>query len=346
MSNEYKGISHFHKKKQEECLKHSPFSWRNWNPHDSKYAYKIMSTIQNKDEPVGFAARCTWVIGSRLTHYRELPFDTTWGNISDTPKAVFVQTEQSLRFNDYILPCIPASVRFALIIGDHDATTPNQVDVRYPPIINKTVWNAWLGDRRIAKIFVEHLDEVTNNSKVIPIPLGLNPMELGGITDNALRKIDYNPTSLLQRPLKVLQCDRLRGPSQPWFDRFHVHKLCLNEWKGFCESKEIGVDDFFDHIKQYPFMLCVHGGGIDPNPKAWSALLAGVIPIIQHFPGDTIYKDMPLIYVDTWNASSLSIEILERARLELAPWFENKKKRALVIEKLMSDYWWKQVEDI
>ena len=30
------------------------------------------------------------------------------------------------------------------------------------------------------------------------------------------------------------------------------------------------------------FVLCVSGGGIDPAPKAFEALAAGSIPIIQH----------------------------------------------------------------
>jgi hypothetical protein len=29
------------------------------------------------------------------------------------------------------------------------------------------------------------------------------------------------------------------------------------------------------HLEQVPFILCVHGGGVDPSPKAWEAVIAG-----------------------------------------------------------------------
>ena len=31
----------------------------------------------------------------------------------------------------------------------------------------------------------------------------------------------------------------------------------------------------------YLFTICVHGGGLDVNPKLWEALLIGVISIIR-----------------------------------------------------------------
>ena len=33
-------------------------------------------------------------------------------------------------------------------------------------------------------------------------------------------------------------------------------------------------------VASVPFVACVHGGGLDPSPKAWEALLVGTIPII------------------------------------------------------------------
>ncbi len=56
--------------------------------------------------------------------------------------------------------------------------------------------------------------------------------------------------------------------------------------------------DFIDFLVQYPFIACVRGGGIDPSPKAWEAMLVGTIPIIQHGTIDDAYERLPVMFVD------------------------------------------------
>ncbi len=43
-----------------------------------------------------------------------------------------------------------------------------------------------------------------------------------------------------------------------------------------------GVDhkEFLQFLVQYPFIACVHGGGIDPSPKAWEAIMLGMCVIV------------------------------------------------------------------
>lgn len=41
-------------------------------------------------------------------------------------------------------------------------------------------------------------------------------------------------------------------------------------------------------MQSHAFVLCAEGGGVDPSPKAWQAILHGAIPIIrrdQYLPG-------------------------------------------------------------
>ena len=45
----------------------------------------------------------------------------------------------------------------------------------------------------------------------------------------------------------------------------------------FQHSKGMTHKDFLSHMVQYPFIVCVHGGGMDPSPKAWEALMLGMI---------------------------------------------------------------------
>lgn len=57
-------------------------------------------------------------------------------------------------------------------------------------------------------------------------------------------------------------------------------------------------------LSNYPFfhfIACIHGGGIDPSPKAWEALMVGTIPIIQHSTLDDAYSRLPVMFVHDWS---------------------------------------------
>lgn len=43
----------------------------------------------------------------------------------------------------------------------------------------------------------------------------------------------------------------------------------------------ISHKDFHALLNTVPFIASVKGGGLDPSPKAWEAILAGTIPIID-----------------------------------------------------------------
>jgi hypothetical protein len=85
------------------------------------------------------------------------------------------------------------------------------------------------------------------------------------------------------RPLLVMSCDRHRSGTQ-WVDRDDVQAWCRN--RTFCMDPSIdatGSDldktfhldhkHFLQHIASVPFVAYVHGGGLDPSPKAWEIIL-------------------------------------------------------------------------
>ena len=77
----------------------------------------------------------------------------------------------------------------------------------------------------------------------------------------------------------------IRSGTGQWKDRHDVMKMCLKNLK--IHNKDVcyrpidmdknGVKhkEFLKLLVEYPFVACVHGGGIDPSPKAWEALLLG-----------------------------------------------------------------------
>jgi len=186
---------------------------------------------------------------------------------------------------------------------------------------------------------VSHLD-VPPNAKVSPFPVGLNPEEFPDQDLNYVwRKTNIPPSDILTRPLKALVCDRVRTGKDQWKLRAMVRQFCQDEWRDSCDARTIPVDNFMDEIKKYPFLVCARGGGNDPSPKAWMALIAGVIPIIEHFPGDVLYSGMPVVLVDQWNSTTLTPQLLQHWRRSLAPYFDDPGEWAAVLEKLLPYHW-------
>jgi len=233
-----------------------------------------------------------------MAHWRRIPIQTVYGDPSVLPKTIFVMVEHLQNFHDHLLPCFDEKDRFVLIIGDGDLTTPRQMDRRYsfkPPAgvfyptgptkhsFKYSTWLSWLDDSRVVHLFVEHLDE-KNHSKVSPIPTGLNPQEFPRnimhlTVDEMLEKFPSSPPRT--RSLKIRFINRVRSGHSQWELRRLTKKACDTVWKHLCVSSNVPGGAFFTEIAKYSFVICAHGGGLDPNPMAWSALMVGSIPIIQ-----------------------------------------------------------------
>ncbi|CAK0819409.1 unnamed protein product [Prorocentrum cordatum] len=97
--------------------------------------------------------------------------------------------------------------------------------------------------------------------------------------------------------------------------------------------------------QNHSFVLCAHGGGLDPSPRAVQAIAAGAIPIIQHSPLDAAYSLLPVVFVDSWTAEALTVEKLRRWKEELLPYYDDPRLRIEVIKRLTMDYWWRVALD-
>ena len=126
------------------------------------------------------------------------------------------------------------------------------------------------------------------------MPLGFSPGEcnhwdptvppcrhMWGIIDEAKR------APLAAKPLKMSCRGRLRQDQPQFALREKVHRMCdrggaWNHLVAAPNGKEYGPRTYARLQGVSAFVLCVSGGGIDPAPKAFEALAAGSIPIIQH----------------------------------------------------------------
>ena len=107
--------------------------------------------------------------------------------------------------------------------------------------------------------------------------------------------------------------------------RKKVTQLCETVWSSFVTYYQEGLmddDGLSQKMKNAKFCICVRGGGYDPSPKAWQALINGCIPIIQHSPLDEAYNIFPVVYVDDWNAESITDEKLDNWLNDYSFWLD------------------------
>lgn len=100
--------------------------------------------------------------------------------------------------------------------------------------------------------------------------------------------------------------------------------FCLQPFKGEQSSTGTSHKDFLEHLVSVPFIACVHGGGIDPSPKAYESIIAGTIPILMRSNVDDAYGELPIAFVDKWEDLFLSpnaTEMLQKWVVELAPYY-------------------------
>eukprot|EP01034_Spumella_vulgaris_P030416 gene30416-37627_t len=230
-----------------------------------------------------------------------------------------------------ILPLLTTPV--VVISANNDYTVPVNIDTRYD---SKEVlrafapaWDAMVSHPMVVHWFVENRVEL--HPKVSTMPVGMNPKE--GHPDD--RSDHPSPDSLLpldMKPLKMLQIDRIRNGTQ-WENRGQLtnHK------------------EFVREVASYPFLLCVHGGGLDPSPKAWEAVLLGTIPIVESGPLDDAYRLLPVALVRNMTEFLQQDEedvkeMMERWIDELGPHYvEGSKERSEALRRLTTRFWYDQI---
>ena len=134
-----------------------------------------------------------------------------------------------------------------------------------------------------------------------------------------------------KKKTKLLCCNfslrpKFKPARNPIFDVFahaeFCHKLPL---KPFLEYM-VGMADH---------MLTLAPRGLGPDCyRTWESMLVGCIPILHSCYLDSLYKDLPVLFVDQWE--EVTPEFLEQKYKEIS----SKKYN---LEKLYMEYWWKKV---
>jgi hypothetical protein len=318
------------------------FKWNNFTPKEV-FDNEVMSSVL----PVqGIAGKCDWILGKRYAGKE------AFGNFSKLPRSIILYPP-NLKKLPLVFNCLPLNIRFVLIIAGEDQTFPRGVDTRYRKFgITMKEWHSLLNDTRIVHFFVSQLDVPPIPERVTPIPVGLSPRDSSILrTYSSLIK----PINITNRKARLLFAHRVRTGEGTFYERKIVQDLCLGPWSSFCDVIEVQRQQFNPLLSEYNFLLSVHGGGIEPNPNAWTALINGAIPVMRHFPSDSIFHDLPVLWVGhtifhengtyIWQENMLNAERLELEKKRLERFFVVPQMREKVVKKLMLKYWWDLVEE-
>ncbi|MEL6544384.1 MAG: hypothetical protein AAFQ82_07145 [Myxococcota bacterium] len=152
------------------------------------------------------------------------------------------------------------------------------------------------------------------------------------------------PPPLAKRNPRVLCMHRVRDGAQ-WQPRRRVSELARGPWSPFCDvvDREESREEFLGRMRQAAFVLCVEGGGLDPSPKAWEALLQGAVPIIRRSPLHRAYGQLPVLEVAQWEPQSLTQEMLVQAQVRFSALMDGAGARKELLHRLSLDYWWQQI---
>lgn len=295
-------------------------------------------------KPQDIAAHCDWA----------LLLPCFFGDLSVAPRTVFVHHLMLPYFVDKVLPKIDPRYKFVLVTSGTDQTIPTgRGDVRFHPLKGFAStkdggrnWRLLTNHRQIIHWYCENHD--LSHPKVSTLPVGV----VDGLYGMEHIRIIEPLIRLDNRTVQFLVAHRVRTGKGQWELRQKVSEWCQLQQDEHLPSQILCVTPpatiTRDHRKGIPqgpyvelaqnmsFILCVQGGGLDPSPKAWEAIMMGTIPIIQHSTLDDAYSLLPVVFIDDWSRLFGSVSKvrtrLQVLRAHLSPYYTNPDLRAKVIQ--------------
>lgn len=294
--------------------------------------------------PRGIAATCDWA----------LLIPCFYGDLRRAPKTVFVHHLMLAHFAKIILPFISKEYKFVLVTSGTDQTIPTgRGDKRFHVLDGFAesddggpLWQLLTTHPQILHWYCENHD--IRHENVSTLPLGV----VEGVRGMEHIDVASRIVPLEKRPIQFLVAHRTRSGLGQWETRVNVSRLCAAQQQHHSRRESLcvlppssvrrdyrqGIPQalFVSQAQKVSFVACVHGGGIDPSPKAWEALMLGTIPIIQHSTLDDAYSQLPVAFVNDWNELFDDIDAAHRKlktfHAALSPYYSNPKLRKDVLQ--------------
>ncbi|KAJ1421189.1 hypothetical protein B484DRAFT_399583 [Ochromonadaceae sp. CCMP2298] len=320
----------------------------NWEWYASAYWWEKHTLYSGCPmEPTGISTHADWA----------LLVPCMFGDSSVLPRVIFVHTLMLPHFIESTLKFLSANASFVLLSGGVDLTIPRSaLDSRYQPLrgFSKSrdggaYFQRLVKDPRLIHWYCENHD--LQNPKLSTLPTGFAPNE--GFRDPmAWAPQDY--TLLENRNLQFLVSEK-EQEGQQWAERARVAQLCASmgqrgwDYCIFNNASAVSHEAFVALLSSVPLMACVHGGGVDPSPMAWEAILLGSIPIVQRLTVGDLYAHLPVAFIDDWDElldppDEASLQALLQGWVrELGPYsVPGSELRRKTIDRLKTAYWMEQ----
>jgi hypothetical protein len=268
-------------------------------------------------------------------------------NIRDG-ELVWVRLSWLKSFVTQILPLLKA--RFVLVTGDSDSCVPSEVMSEARSI---------LACSNVVHWYTQNYDGSMPRERISAIPIGidfhmLSERPIWGEEsassmqqEEMLKSIRNHLPPLASRIPKVyVDFAWQQGLGLRHYRRYHplkgttfhenrraVARRMRRNKLVFCQSGPIPRSEMWRQRGQYAFVLSPHGMGLDCH-RTWEALALGHIVIVPSSSLDSLYVDLPVVTIESWD------EITPDALTKwLAHYLAHYVDMAGTNERLTSDYW-------
>ena len=166
------------------------------------------------------------------------------------------------------------------------------------------------------------------SDNLIPIPLGLS----NNYSPKNILVEDINFSGLTSNSKEFLYLNFSKNTN--FKERTGIYEKFQEEKWSIVENPNLSLDKYHDSLKNYKFVLCPWGNGIDTH-RIWETLYSGNIPVTKQHHTFSTSQDLPIIFVDSYE------EITEKKLLEF---YYSLEKDKIDFSKLNIHYWLNQIK--
>tara|TARA_B100001778_G_C18580596_1_gene627214 strand:- start:71 stop:976 length:906 start_codon:yes stop_codon:yes gene_type:complete len=246
--------------------------------------------------------------------------------------SIYICSSAIPHFINVMLPQIDFS--FILVSGDCDEIIPDE-------ILNNNNFINLINDNRVIHWFCQNMTLHHNKTTRIPIGLDyhtLTQRPLWGPISNCkeqekmLIMVKDKSVPFWNRNIKCYGNFQFNIQSKLGYDRKDAYNN-INKELMYYEEKPVSRLITWNKQKDFAFVICPHGGGLDCH-RNWEALCLGCIPIVKTSKIDNLYNDLPVLIVKEWNL--IDNNLLNNTINDYKKKFENNEFN---MEKLKLSYW-------
>ena len=246
--------------------------------------------------------------------------------------SIYICSSAILHFINTMLPLIDFS--FILVSGDCDETVPQE-------ILTNNDFIKLVNDPRLIHWFCQNM--TLDHHKITRMPIGLDyhtlttrplwgPLSSCEQQEKMLLMIKDKSVPVWNRNIKCYANFHFTMNTKLGYDRKDAFQN-INKDLIYYEEKPVSRLITWNKQKDYAFVVCPHGGGLDCH-RNWEALCLGCIPIVKTSPIDKLYSDLPVLIIKDWHI--ITQEILNNTLSAFKAKLENNEFN---IEKLKLSYW-------